>query len=663
MESYDEYYDYWSEKHEKMQEEIKFSRMGEQWDDEAKTDRIRESRPCLTINKLPSFARQVINDARQNKPSIKTHPADDKADPKTAKIMNGLIRNIEYTSDAEVCYDTALESAVYCSMGFWEIDVDYASYDQFEEDICFKRIVDATKVYGDIYSEACDASDWMRCFVENDPISLAQFEKEYPDKKASSSAKDFNAAWNVGDDVLLVTAWDREEVDDNLIKLSDGTIMLFSDYEEKLEELTMLGVDLQIISQRPTKTYKVRKYLFSNTDILKVQEWRGRYIPIIPVYGEDFYIDGKREFKSMFYDVLDSQRNYNYWRTACTETVALQPKSPYIGREGAFDTDAEKWATANVQNHPYLQYDGDERPSREPPPQVSQGALMEVQAADADMRDIVGIQNAGLGKQSNEIAGVAIDARKIESDTSNFHFVDNLSRAMRYCGRVLLDLIPEIYGQERVIRIMGFDESVQNVPINQPFQEQGVEKIYDISKGKYDLTVEVGASYTTKRKESVSNMMSLVTAFPEAAGLIGDLVAKNMDWDGADDIAKRLKALLPPEIIMMDEMQGIPEEAVPFIANAQKQLQDMQAKIQEGQAIATQQQQMMQQYEVELRNKQGEQALKARDQDLKLLMQQMDEKHEKQLEVIKGVVEQQLTAFENQIGAITNLVNGQINGA
>lgn len=655
---YEEYHDHWADQHERITKAIRFCRDGDQWDEGDKRDRDRESRPCLTINKIPSFARQVINDARQNKPAIKTHPADDMADVKTSEIMNGIIRQIEYQSDAEVCYDTALESAVYTSWGFWQIDVDYTSFDQFDRDILFKRILDPTTVYPDPYSETVDATDWTCCFVDSDPISETAFKKAYPKADMVSAGKD-HQAWNMPDGkVLLVTAWVREEKEATLVRLNSGSVMLQSDYEAKREEIEALG--LYVEAERPTVVPKVTRFLFSGEEILEEEEWPGRYIPVIPVYGEDYVCEGERKFKSMFDDAWDSQRSYNYWRTSSAEMVALQPKTPYVGPVGAFNTDGDRWATVNQDNWPYLEYDGEVPPQRQQSAQLSPGAIQETQSADQDMRDIVGIQQAALGMQSNEISGVAVDSRKAESDTANFHFIDNLARSMRYCGRVLIDLIPRIYDAPKVMRIIGYDDKPETVAINGTIQ--GYEQFFDLTKGKYDLTVQMGASYTTKRKEAIANMMDLVTSFPEVSRLIGDLVAKNMDWEGADEIAKRLKTMLPPSIAAMENMEGVPEEAKPFIARAMQSEQQVKQQLQERDMIIQQGKEYIQQLEVQIQNKQGDLSIKAQAQQQKAMEGELDRRHEMQMAVIEGTIKAELEKVNTQLNAVKSLVNNQLSG-
>jgi hypothetical protein len=252
---------------------------------------------------------------------------------------------------------------------------------------------------------------------------------------------------------------------------------------------------------------------------------------------------------------------FNYWRTTSTELVALAPKAPFIGAKGAFVTDAEKWATANIQSHAYIEYDpvpGGSPPQRQAFSGVPAGAIQEALNAADDIRAITGLHEASLGQPSNETSGRAILARQREGDVSSYHLIDNLSRAIRHAGRILVDLIPHVYSAPRVIRTLGPDrKETQRIKVNQPTQVQqkgpdgqmqAIERIYDLTTGKYDVTVDAGPSYTTQRQEAASQMIELLRAYPQAAPIIGDLLAKNLDWPGADEIAQRLQAMLPAQL-------------------------------------------------------------------------------------------------------------------
>ena len=578
-------------------EDMKFARLGEQWPDKVKRDRQLEGRPCLTINRLPAFAKQVTNDARQNRPSIKCLPVGDGADQETAEVLNGLIRNIEYTSDAEVAYDTALEHAVYGGFGYFRINTKYAYEDQFDQDLTIERISNPLSVYGDDKSTAADSSDWDKAFV-TDMMEDDAFEEKWGKDASKASwepgSPDIDLNWRESGKIRVAEWWTRELVDAEVLKLSDGTVM-FNDQFVKHQDL-FFAQGLTVVATRKTKKYKVRQRIITGTEILEDNDWAGKYIPIVPVYGDDVTVEGKRTFISLIRFAKDAQQMFNYWRTASTELVALAPKTPFIGPTGSFNTDQDKWETANVKTHAYIEYDGPTPPQRQQFAGPPAGALQEAMNAQDDMKSIMGLYDASLGAKSNETSGRAIMARQREGDVSTFNFIDNLSRAIRHAGRILVDMIPKVYSTERVIRVIKEDGSNRSVPINQEYNPQqymeadaddsqdmqALVKMHDLTAGKYDILCEAGPSFTTKREEAALQMTEFIRAFPPAAQLIGDLVAKNMDWPGADDIAKRLKAMLPPQLQGQNpQVQAIQQQMQMMDAQARQAVGQMQGQIAE----------------------------------------------------------------------------------
>ncbi|THD80625.1 MAG: hypothetical protein E7812_07805 [Phenylobacterium sp.] len=545
-------------------DDLRFARLGEQWPERVRRERELDGRPCLTINRLPAFIRQVVNDARQNKPAMIVHPVDSQSDPATAEIMSGLIRHIEQSSDAEVAYDTALDFAVTGGFGYFRINTRYASDDSFDQDLVIERVANPFSIYGDPNGTAADSSDWNVAFVV-DTLPKAAFEARWKGAEPVDWSADAYASlrlpWIEGDQVMVCEYWRREACQRQIVALSDGQVVEVAVYEAQKAMFDALGVSV-VGRPRPVASHRVTQKIVTGAEVLERIEWAGKFIPIVPVYGEELHVDGRRRLRSLVRDAKDPQRMFNYWRTTTTELVALAPKTPFIGRKGAFETDSAKWATANTQTHAYIEYDGPEPPQRQPFAGPPAGAMQEALSASDDMKAIMGLHDASLGAPSNETSGRAIMMRQREGDISTFHYIDNLSRALRHGGRILLDLIPRVYGTARVIRVIGGDGAAQAVAVNQPpAAGQGggqpaapaagelgkVEKIYDLTVGKYDLTVEAGPSFTTRREEAANQMIELIRAYPQAAPLIGDLLAKNLDWPGADEIAQRLAAMLPAQ--------------------------------------------------------------------------------------------------------------------
>lgn len=577
-----------SENRQAYEDDVDFALLENQWPEQLLRERELEGRPCLTTNMLAPMVRQVVNDARQNKPGITVHPADDKADAETAEILNGIIRNIEQSSNAEVAYDTALECAVAGGFGYFRINTAYTSDDTFDQDIAIERIGNPLSVYGDCYSTAADSSDWNTAFVV-DTMTRKAFEKQYKGADAvnwnDDGWRDVGSPWLDGDNVMVAEYWTREEVKRPIVLLSDQSVLDVKTYEAQRELYDALGVT--VVGQREVRSHKVVQRILSGAEELDKVEWAGRYIPIIPVYGSEVNLKGKRHFRSLIRSAKDAQRMRNYWRTTTTELVALQGKAPYIGRKGAFETDHAKWATANTANHAYLEYDGAEAPQRQPFAGIPAGALQEALTASDDIKAIVGIYNSSLGARSNETSGKAIQARDAQADTGTFHFIDNLSRAMRHAGRVMLDLIPEVYPVPRIVRIIGKDGKPQMTPVNQPVQVEqenpetgeleAIEKIYDLTVGKYDLVVKAGPSFASKRDEFVAMASELMRGNPLLQQVLTPMIVENFDIPDADEIVEQLKKLSGEN----PQLQQFQQEAQQAIGQLQEQMQQLAAENEE----------------------------------------------------------------------------------
>lgn len=599
-----------------MLEDLEFVKLGKQWPEGTEEKRRAEGRPCLTINRLPAFAKQVTNDARQNRPAIKCHPVGGSADRETAEILDGLIKNIEYSSNADVAYDNALDNSVHCGVGYVTVNIDYADADSFDKDIKIERVANVFSVYGDPASTAADSSDWNSAFIV-DRLTEKEFKKRWPDAIAANFNSDDSRQedWYEDDMIQIAERWLRTREKVKLLKLSDGSVMAEPEFL-KLKDI-LQAQRIEVTGDRETTQFKVTQRIITGAEVLEANPWVGKYIPIIPCYGDEVNIEGKRSFQSLFHFAKDAQRNYNYWRTATTELIALAPKTPFIGPSGAFDTDLEKWNSANTDSHAFIQFDGPQMPQRQPFAGPPAGALQEALNASDDLKNIMGLHDASLGAQSNETSGRAILARQREGDVATFNFIDNQSRMIRHLGRILVDLIPKVYDVPRIVRCIKEDGSNYSVPVNQPVQQvqpppepgmqpgqqpqgappqfqpvdpsqqaeiNGLIKVFDLSAGKYDVTCESGPSFTTRREESAEQMMKFVQAFPQAAPIIGDMIAKNLDWPGADEMAKRLQGMLPPgaqgqnpQIMQMQQqMQQMGQQ----LQQTQQQLQEKQSELQ-----------------------------------------------------------------------------------
>lgn len=570
-------------------DDMKF-KAGEQWPDDIKHNRELDNRPCITINRIPTQIRQITNDQRQNRPAISVAPVDDAADQDTADVIKGLIRHIEQDSDADVAYDTAFDGCATHGRGYLRVITQYCNEMSFEQDIKIKRIRNPLSVFADPACQEADYSD-ARWYHVIDDMTKEEFEDAYPDSELISAGADWESIgasapdWMQGDEIRVVEYFYVEHVAETiclLVNEENGSkqTVLKKDITNKAGKFE-LEPGFEVAKERKTMIPKVKWCKHNCHEILERRDWSGRWIPIIPVLGEEHDIDGKVILEGVVRHAKDPQRAYNYWTSAETETIALAPRAPFIGVEGQFEGHEKDWKNANVRNIPYLQYksvdlNGQAAPSPqrnvyEPPIQAITSARM---LASEDIKATTGIFDAAVGNRSNETSGIAIRNRAAQAQTSNFHYIDNLTRSIRHVGRILIDLIPIIYDTPRAIRTLGEDMEQKIVNVNNYLDGEDDQAIrFDV--GKYDVSVTTGPSYATKRQEAAEAIIDLTKAYPQIMEVAGDLLLGNMDWHGAKDISERLRKSLPANLQETDEeKKEIPQEI-------QGQIQEMQGMIEQ----------------------------------------------------------------------------------
>ena len=556
------------------------------------------ARPCLTINKLPQHVRQVTNDQRQNRPSGKVIPADDHADPEVAEIYNGMVRHIEYISDADVAYDTACENQVAYGEGYIRILTEYCDDDTFDQDIKIMRVRNSFSVYMDPTIQDPCGADAKWCFITED-LQREDYERMFPDASPISSLQTLGigdqsiSIW-INEDTVRIAEYYYIEYEKATLHLYPGNITAFEGSPEA-KQLKMMGV--KPVRTRQVDAKRVKWCKTNGYEFLEKSDWAGDYIPVVRVVGNEYEVDGKLYVSGLVRNAKDAQRMYNYWTSQEAEMLALAPKAPFIGYGGQFEGYETQWKTANTQNWPYLEVNPDVTdgagavlplPQRAAPPLPQTGLIQAKMGASDDIKSTTGQYDVSLGATSNERSGKAILARERQADTGTYHYVDNLARAVRHVTRQLVGLIPKIYDTQRVARIIGLDgdtdmvklDPTQQEPVKEIRDENNIviDKIYNPGVGRYDVVVTTGPSYMTKRQEALDAMGMILQSNPQLWQVAGDLFIKNMDWPGAQEMAKRFEKIIDPKIMAdSDESPEMQQAKMQMEAMGQEldQLQQM----------------------------------------------------------------------------------------
>lgn len=584
----------WDHIYKEALDDLKFL-SGDQWLDQDKQAREQEGRPVIVANRLPQYTRQIVNDQKQNRPMVKVSPVDDQADVETAKIYQGVFRHIETSSKADRAYGKAFEGAVENSFGFFRIRTDYVSPESFDQEILYDQIPDPFLVKFDPFFKELDGSDANWAFLESvyskDDYCAEYGESSLGEEKEWTAFGSTSYGWVTDKSVRICEYYYKEFKKTNLVKLSNGDVIEKSEFVDGI--IGNDGAPITIVAEKTATIPIIHHLKINGVEILERSVFPGQYIPIIPVFGKDLVVNGKRIFESAIRHAKDSQRLLNYFVTCEAETIALSPKAPFIAAEGQIPKEyMDMWKTANSKTHSVLIYKPTDLkgnmigpPQRniyEAPVQAITNARMQ---ASEDLKATTGMYDAALGARSNENSGVAIQRRSAQTQTSNFHFVDNLNRSIRHGARIVMDIMPSIYDTARAARIIGDEGQEEIVMINQAFERNGQSQLFQFGVGRYDVTIDTGPSFATKRQEAVASMVDLTRAYPNIVAVAGDLMVKNMDWPGAQEISERLKKTLPPGVADDKNTQALPPEAQAEMAQMGEMIQQLSQQLNQAKSM------------------------------------------------------------------------------
>lgn len=565
---------------------------GKQWTDEVRSKRSGWDEPCLEFDQLKQFVNQVVNDERQNKPAILVHAAGDGASKEVAEIEQGLIRAIEYDSNAEAAYDTGFQSAVIGGRGWWRVLTEYekpvGGRPSFDQKIVIKPIPDSLTVYASLDYEQPDASDRGFLFVI-EKVQKEDFEKRWP-KADPVSFDELEGNWKEGEDVIVVADYYRRVCTfRTLVAMSDGAV----GYKDEMPPPPEGVIEVR---SREVEVWTVEWYKITGDQIIDTIECPGDVIPVIQTTGDDIIIDGKRIYQGLVCKARDAQAMYNYGMTQQAIHLSLTPKAPWVAPQEAIEDYQEIWKNANTKNYSVLPYkhkdrDGQpiERPTRTQPSTPDAGWINWCGTMTQVMRSTIGMYENSLGMKGTEVSGKAIMARERQGDVGTFHYVDNQHRAIALTGRVIQSWIPVYYDSERIAHIVGRDGQRKAVTLNQnapdPQDPTQMVVLNDVTMGSYTTVIEEGPGYATKRQETAEKLMSMVNSFPQLMEVAGDLVMKSLDVADADIIAERFRFALPPQIqqALAAEQQGAKADPVMTqkLMQAQQQMEQMKQGLQQ----------------------------------------------------------------------------------
>lgn len=543
---------------------------GYQWPNNIKHTRDLAERPSLTINKIRQHNLQIINDAKQHKPGIAIKPVGNEATYEAAQITEAIVRHIERQSKAQAHYDTATSFQVRAGYGVLRVATDYVNDDSWDLDIFIRPITDPLTVLFDPDCKMPDKSDAKFAFV-SDRLSKDDFEELFPEYTGYSTQDPFASDsddWVSQTHVRVAEYFYAVSSRRKLVRFMDPTTGELT--VRKLDELerTMAEkvLDDPRTMARTVRWTEIRWALIIGNQIAEEKRWPGHYIPLVPVIGEETVIDGEMDRKGHTRALIDPQRMYNYWSSAAVEYGALQTKTPWVAPAAAIESFEDYWNTANQENTSVLPYNhiGDDgepipMPQRPAPPEQAPLYLKGMEVTQNEMMMVSGQYPASMGQPGNERSGTAIQERQRQGENATYHYIDNLSIAIRQVGEIILDLIPKVYNKKRIVQILAKDGTSMEVQIDpqaqKAYQEelnqdnQVISRVLNPTIGKYMVTADVGPAYATQRQEGFNALVQILSQAPQLAPVILDILMSNGDFPGAEEAAIRLKRMVPPQAL------------------------------------------------------------------------------------------------------------------
>jgi hypothetical protein len=594
-----------------------------QWDNWVVGDRQQAKRPCLTINKTQQHNLQIINDGKQNKPGVTIRPVGEEASFEAAQVFQEVIDHIQYQSSAENVYDNASKFQVDGGWGYWRVAIEKVN-GSFDKEIYIRRIKNPLCVYLDPNINEVDGSDAWFGFIFDD-MAKDLYEAQYPKFKDLGNAA-FNETeyygWMDKSTVRVCEYFRKTQEDDKLVYFvlpetqeEIGPVkwsLLDKDARQMFNEIkareSNLPPEERTYQEQDELSEKIEWFKIAGNRIIDRKPWLGAYIPIVRLVGTETVIDGIWDCKGHTRALLDPQRIYNINSSANVEFGALQTKSPIMAPMDAVEGFEEYYNNANTNNAAWLPYnhlDGEGNPipapSRMPAPVSSPAYVEQMKIAQEEMMMVSGQYQAQMGQNENAKSGVAINARQRQGDRATYHFIDNQAIAIRFTGRILIDLIPKIYDTKRVMRIEAKDNTIMNVTIDpnaqQPYQkvptdpnqqpatdntQQIIEIIFNPNVGKYVVQSDTGPSFATRRQEAFNALTQIAAQNKEFMNIAGDILWKVADFPEAQVLAQRWRKIIPPNITgdapnpqqeqMMHQAADKIEQQLALIAKQQQEL-------------------------------------------------------------------------------------------
>ena len=553
------------------------SENGFQWDNDIRTAREGAARPCLTLNLIRAHNKMISNEMRKNKSEVKFIGMGNGATADAAQVYQDLFRHTQQISDAQhLALPIARQWAVDIGLGYGRLVTRYEADDSFNQEAYIAPVDDPFQVFIDPdINVGGNALDAKFAFIFDD-VPRDEFRDAYPELASkmrgtqplglAGSADSFRSETHI----RVVEYFRRVPKRSELVSfLHQGErFTLPRKHLERMiksKEARNSILDKETTRLREVTSDEVEWYLIVGSEVVERTVWLGKYIPIFRCVGEETVIEGRLDRKGHTRYMLDAQRMFNYFSSAQIEGLALQTKAPWIAPAKAIEEHEAVWRRANIDNPAVLTYnhidpEGNPEvpippPQRVEPPTAAPGFQQAMENSKQQIMMVSGQYENQLGEQGNERTGAAINARRTQSATANFHFQDNYEGMLIALGKQLLDLYPRLYDTKRIKRIVASDGIEYDLQIDPSLQGayaakenaqgQTIMRVVNPRVGKYEVGATVGPAFESRREETIENMTLILTQAPGLIPILGDILIKNMNFEDANEASARLRRMVP----------------------------------------------------------------------------------------------------------------------
>jgi len=495
---------------------------GDQWDQKVAKERTAAGLSSLVYNKLADKVRYIVNNARKSVPNIKCNPVSNGATKNTAKVLDGIVKQAQRKHNAKAAYIHALKCMVIGGIGSWrvmpvKVDDDY--------DLKVGRILNPTTVLMDPSAIEQNFSDAEYQFVESwmarDVFDATYAEEDEAKEKPGIFARIGNAIRGIGGG-------------------ESGNGMFTKDSVKILEYWV-----------KNNTTGFAEQYILNGDRVLKSNlEYRGKHLPVVFLVGEETHIEDERRYSGVVRGVKDMQVLLNLSKSKTADYIGRSSSQQWLVECEQIEGYEGIWLNSNINGAAVLPFKatGAGTPQRLEAPPPPNGFMAISAEADSDIRSAVGIRDPMESIPAN-IASKTLEMHISQSNIGTLEYIDRLGDMILWTGEIMIDLIPHYYSYPHIREIMGLDGQVSTVQIGAPYIDNGKQVMHDLSQGCYSVTITEGPSYESARAEAADKLTEVAKAYPELMQVAGDIVFRNFDFDGAVEIADRLRAQIPPQIL------------------------------------------------------------------------------------------------------------------